>query len=153
MAREPRHYDHVLRVAAVFGLGFVGFLIIRALLVPSDFGVYGFFRAGALEDVRASQVKYAGEGACVDCHNAVTDERRPSKHAQVRCEACHGPLFKHTAGEMDTPPAKPDSRKLCPTCHTKTAGRPDWFPQVVIADHAGDAECTACHKPHSPKIE
>jgi cytochrome c7-like protein len=153
MAREPRHYDHVLRVAAVFGLGFLGFLVVRALLVPSDFGVYGFFRAGALNDVRAASVSYAGEGACVDCHGAVIDERRPSKHAQVRCEACHGPLVKHTAGEMDTPPPKPDSRKLCPTCHAKTAGRPDWFPQVIVADHAGDAECTACHKPHSPKIQ
>jgi predicted CXXCH cytochrome family protein len=153
MARRPRHYDHVLRVAAVFGVGFVSFLIVRALLVPSDFGVYGFFRAGALDDARARPVSYAGEAACVDCHNTVADERRPSKHAQVRCEACHGPLVKHTAGEMDTLPQTPDSRRLCVTCHTKIAGRPAWFPQVVVADHAGDAECTACHKPHNPKIQ
>ena len=153
MARRPRHYDHVLRVAAVFGVGFVAFLLVRSMLIPSDFGVYGFFRAGALTDVRARPVSYAGEAACVDCHNTVADERRPSKHVQVHCEACHGPLAKHAAGEMDTPPAKPDSRLLCPTCHTKSVGKPVGFPQVVVADHAGDAECTACHKPHSPKIQ
>jgi hypothetical protein len=155
MGRQPRHYDHVLRVAAVFGLGLVGFLLVRAWLVPPDFGVYGFFRAGALDDIRATSANYAGEGACLDCHNTVTDERRPSKHAQVHCEACHGPLSKHIAGEMDTLPGKPDSRKLCPTCHAKKAGRPDWFPQVVVADHFGNGEmdCTACHHPHSPKIQ
>ena len=109
------------------------------MFVPSDFGVYGFFRAGALDDVRAAQVRYAGEGACVDCHSAVTDERRPSKHAQVRCEACHGPLFKHAAGEMDTSAHKPDSRKLCPTLSSKTAGRPDGSRRSIVADHAGDA--------------
>ena len=153
MSRRPRHYDHVLRVAALFGIGFVAFLVVRSVLVPADFGRYGFFRAGALDDVRARPTAFAGEATCVDCHGTVAEERQPSKHAPVRCEACHGPLNKHAAGELDPLPPKLDSRKLCATCHTKLAGRPNWFPQVVIADHAGDAECTACHQPHHPKIQ
>ena len=153
MSRRPRHYDHVLRVAALFGIGFVAFLLIRSVLVPADFGRLGFFRAGALNDVRARPVVFAGETSCVDCHGPVAEERQPSKHAAVRCEACHGPLNKHAEGELDPLPPKLDSRKLCATCHTKLAGRPAWFPQVVIADHAGDAECTACHQPHHPKIQ
>ncbi len=152
MAGGPRHYDHVLRVAALFGVGIVAFLIMRSVLIPHDFGVYGFFRAGALDDARARPVSFAGEAACVDCHNTVADERRAGKHAQVRCEACHGPLVKHTAGQMDTLPTEPDSHQLCVTCHLKLAGRPASFPQIVPADHYGD-ECTACHKPHRPKIE
>jgi cytochrome c553 len=45
-----------------------------------------------------------------------------------------------------------DTRQLCTLCHEKMAGRPEAQPQIVVADHAGTQQCTACHKPHSPKI-
>jgi hypothetical protein len=32
-------------------------------------------------------------------------------------------------------------------------GRPLTFPQVDVAEHSGDALCTDCHTPHSPRIQ
>ena len=66
-----------------------------------------------------------------------------------------------------------DMRILCTTCHEKMAGRPlrgkveganvpvqavtdvvgvAGVPQVVIEGHGGSELCTACHNPHSPRI-
>ena len=36
---------HLFRVAAVFLVGFVAFLVLRSLLVPRSFGRYGHYRA------------------------------------------------------------------------------------------------------------
>ena len=153
MRRGPRPYGHVLRVVALFGAGFIAFVILRHFLVPPGFGVYGFYRAGALDDARARPISYAGRDTCAVCHGEVVESQLASKHARVGCESCHGPLAKHAAGEFDPKPKALDPRLLCLTCHTKLAGKPDGFPQVDAAEHAGDAECTACHQPHRPKIQ
>jgi len=52
-ASRLRDFEHVLRVAAILAFGLVAFIAVRSWLVPDDFGVYGFFRAGALDDNRA----------------------------------------------------------------------------------------------------
>ena len=44
------HSGHVLRFAALFVVGFIAFVVIRASMIPKDFGVLGFYRAGALDD-------------------------------------------------------------------------------------------------------
>lgn len=46
-----------------------------------------------------------------------------------------------------------DTRALCMNCHEKMPGRPMRQPQVVIEGHGGEAICTTCHNPHSPKIK
>jgi len=149
--RQRRPYDHVLRVGGLLILGLVLFVIVRALLVPADFGVYGFYRAGALDDARAQPVVFGGQSSCVTCHAPVVKERTGTRHAGVHCEACHGPLAQHVS-DRAVKPAALDPVKLCLQCHRKLAGKPAFMPQIVPADHSGDAECTACHKPHSPKI-
>lgn len=145
------HYGHVARVAGLFAVALLGFLLVRALLVPSDFGRYGFYRGGALADIRARSVDFGGEASCVPCHAKVFDERKGTRHAGVHCEACHGPLAAHAHTPSVTATAL-DPRKPCIQCHAKIAGRPRLVPQVVVADHSGDAECAVCHQPHSPKI-
>ena len=153
MSRGFRHYEHVLRVAGLFALGLIAFLIIRHLLVPADFGVLGFYRAGALDDVRARPIAYAGRETCAVCHGAVVESQKDSKHAALSCEGCHGALAAHAAGEFDPKPKAPDPRLLCLTCHTKMAGKYDGFPQIDPAEHGGDIACTTCHQPHHPKID
>jgi hypothetical protein len=153
MGRGFRHYEHVIRVAGLFAFGFVAFLIVRHLLVPADFGVYGFYRAGALDDVRARPLAYAGKETCAICHAPVVLSQKDSKHAVLSCEGCHGPLAKHAGGEFDPKPGALDPRLLCLTCHTKMAGKYDGFPQIDPAEHGGDIPCTTCHQPHHPKIK
>jgi hypothetical protein len=152
MGRRPRHYDHVIRILGLFAGGFTVFVIVRYLLVPVDFGVYGFYRAGALTDARAKTPMYAATTACFDCHGDVEKAREGSKHQQLSCQACHGPLAKHAAGDTDVKPAALDPKVLCVRCHTAQAGLPKGFPGVVVKDHAGDSLCTDCHQPHHPKI-
>ena len=45
-----------------------------------------------------------------------------------------------------------DMRNVCLNCHEKMPGRPAIQPQIAIDGHAGDALCTTCHNPHSPKV-
>ena len=153
MSRRVQHSAHVVRMAGLFVGGFTIFLIVRSLLVPSDFGVYGFYRAGALDTARAAPVQHAGEAACVDCHTEVVDLRKEARHAPVRCEACHGPLARHAAEPFDVKPATLDPRLLCLQCHTSGPGKYATFPQIVPADHGPDQPCTDCHKPHRPKTD
>ena len=152
MGRETRYYGHLIRVAVVFGLGFLAFVIIRHSLVPTDFGVYGFYRAGALDAARALPISFAGRDVCEVCHVAVVESQKESRHTRVSCESCHGPLAKHASGEFNPKPKTLHPRELCLSCHVKMAGKYDGFPQVDPADHGGDFACTACHQPHQPKI-
>lgn len=172
-----QHAGHVVRVAAVFATLFVAFLILRAWLVPSDFGVYGFYRAGALDDARKPPVKYGGQTACEECHagtyappddlKAAADrldaatvakagwpaaKDADNKHALVRCESCHGPLAFHV-DDPEKPLTKVGKDMLCMTCHKEVAGRPIAQPQVVAGDHGDNDPCVSCHKPHRPRTD
>jgi hypothetical protein len=153
MSGRFRDIEHVIRVVALLAGGFAVFVVVRWVLVPADFGVYGFYRAGALADNQAKPMKYAGQTLCLDCHADVGETRKGSRHATINCEACHGPMARHASGNFDVKPQALNPRLLCLQCHTKSAGKPDFFPQIVPADHGGDGACTECHKPHHPKIE
>jgi cytochrome c554/c'-like protein len=146
-----RDVEHVLRIGVIFVVAVAAFLVWRSWMVPPDFGKYGHFRAGALEDGMRRPVVYAGQAACVDCHSDVAELRKAGRHAHVACEACHGPLSQHAVGEGDKP-VRPQALKLCPVCHAAGQGKPKTFPQVVVQDHMGDTACTECHKAHSPHI-
>ena len=156
-----QHSGHVFRVAAIFAMGIAGFLVLRWMLVPRDFGLYGFYRAGALTDIRAKPPAHAGRAACEECHSGVydpPDDFTPAagvvvktaaltwpvekdvdnKHALLNCEACHGPLAKHADDPEKTAP-KVGNDKLCLTCHRELPGRPNAQPQVEPGDHSDRA--------------
>lgn len=147
------HKEHLVRMAALFGVGIVAFLVLQAVLVPEGFGVYGHYRAGALEENRAHPAAFAGRAACVECHSDVADAAKGGRHEGVRCEACHGPLASHAAEPTEKKPVKPDPGALCARCHAANVARPARFPQVEPAEHAGKEACTGCHKPHHPTVE
>ena len=152
MGRRLRDYEHLIRMAALFVAGLAAFLIGRSLFVPADFGVYGHYRAGALDDARARPIAFAGQAACLECHGDVGEARQASRHARVSCESCHGPLASHAAGEPPLSPARPEGRQSCIACHAASRSKPAGFPQVAVADHAGDNRCIECHTPHAPKV-
>jgi hypothetical protein len=144
--------QHLVRMAALFIAGVVVFLILRALLVPEGFGVWGHFRAGALDDNRARPLRFAGREACAECHADVLDARVGSKHAAIGCEACHGPLAAHAADPDAARASRPEAAPLCRSCHERNVARPAAFPQIDPAEHGGGEPCLACHQPHHPDV-
>jgi hypothetical protein len=144
--------EHLARMAGLFALGITAFLVLRSVMVPAGFGVYGHYRAGALDDARAIPLHYAGHAACEDCHADVVAARAGSRHARIGCEACHGPLLSHVQAGGEKKPNRPDSRVVCARCHQTSPWKPKTFPQVVVAEHSPDGPCVACHKPHAPKM-
>ena len=145
--------EHLLRLAALFVIGLLVFGVARAELVPAGFGKYGHYRAGAIDDIRAKPISYAGQSACVDCHSDIAQLRAQARHKNISCESCHGPLAKHADAPDALVPKLPDARPLCIHCHAANTGKPKQYPTVNIKDHAGDESCLTCHKPHDPRIQ
>ncbi len=145
-----RDAEHLFRLALLFLALLVIFLVARAALVPQGFGTYGHYRAGALVDARSRPLAFAGRAACLDCHDDIDAVKKTGKHAGIGCEACHGPLEAHVADPATVIPQKPDAKTLCVVCHLENLAKPRGFPQIDPKDHAGDDNCTKCHKPHAP---
>jgi len=147
-----RESSHLVRLAAVFAAALGVFLIVRQAVVPKAFGQYGHYRPGALDTIRQHPVAYAGQDACLGCHDDEAKARSAGPHAHIACEACHGPQARHAADPGAVKPQLPDASKLCRGCHEKDAAKPMGFPQVVTAEHMGDVACNSCHQPHNPHI-
>lgn len=147
-----RDSGHLFRLAAVFVVGLLLFLVIRAALVPKSFGKYGHYRGNAIAEIAARPVDFAGHEACESCHTDVLDKKKHGKHAHVNCEACHGPLARHADDPASVQPPKLDPAALCVRCHEANAAKPKSFPQVASAAHSTGLPCDSCHQPHSPAI-
>ncbi|HUK15670.1 MAG TPA: hypothetical protein VLW65_04620 [Bryobacteraceae bacterium] len=152
MRRILRDWAHLIRPALILVAGMALFLVVRAAVVPQEFGKYGHYRPGALELVRQRPIGYAGQDTCVMCHDDEAKARASGKHAGVHCEACHGPLAQHAEDPSAHVPQLPDVANLCRRCHEKDAAKPAGFPQVVTAEHSGGALCNTCHQPHNPHL-
>jgi hypothetical protein len=150
--RKWKDAAHLIRPAVVFLAGLLIFLGLRSALVPSDFGKWGHYRAGALEEIRSKPLRYAGKETCAGCHVEQAGQWEAGKHARVACEACHGPAAAHAADFDKVKPASLDIASLCSGCHEKDAAKPSWFRQVASAEHSGGAGCEGCHQPHHPKL-
>lgn len=152
MRKTLKESEHLVRLVLVLCAGVVLFFAIRHAIVPKGFGLYGHYRAGALDDIAARPIAFAGRAVCEVCHDDQGKIKDEGKHAGLSCEVCHGPAAAHTEDPGAHPVLKPDPKVLCVRCHEADPARPHAFPQVVSKDHAGDASCTDCHKPHSPQF-
>lgn len=153
MRRLVQNKEHLVRMAGLFAVGIAVFLVLQALLVPEGFGVYGHFRAGALEDNRAHPLTYAGRASCGECHSDAAEAVRAGKHGPVACEACHGPLARHAADASAQKAERPDGRGICLRCHAANVAKPTSFPQVEVNEHSPEGSCLECHPAHSPVLE
>jgi hypothetical protein len=147
-----RNAEHLVRVVLLLALGATAFLLVRHAVIPRDFGKYGHFRPASMDDVRARPIKFAGHEACEACHADQVETKNKGKHANVGCEACHGPLARHVEDPGSVVPKLPDTAVLCVRCHEANSAKPKSFPQVVSAEHSSGLPCNTCHKPHNPKI-
>jgi predicted CXXCH cytochrome family protein len=147
-----RESEHLVRLALLAAVLVVAFLVIRWAVVPAGFGRYGHYRAPSLDDVRARPISFAGHQACETCHDEQAKTKGQGKHAQVSCEACHGPLAAHADDPFANKAVKPNPATLCVRCHEADSAKPKSFPQVVSSDHAGGESCGTCHNPHSPAM-
>jgi cytochrome c553 len=164
----PRHIVRLLVLMVVFAAVAYG---AKRYFTADSFYEFGHYRGDSVAEIASDKPKYKGTAYCESCHADLFAEWSKGIHHSadvgkvVKCEVCHGP-----AGGRDSPgmfvnsPTGPDhpnnlklavptdSRKLCTLCHEKIAGRPAEQPQIVVAEHAGDQQCTVCHNPHSPML-
>jgi len=150
--RLLRDSGHLLRPLLILLAGLGIFLLVRSAVVPKAFGQYGHYRPAALAVNRQNPLVFAGQGACVVCHDDEAKARAAGKHAHVACEACHGPQAQHAADPLALKPTLPDVATLCARCHAKDTAKPKTFPQVITAEHSGGVVCNTCHQPHNPHL-
>ena len=164
----PRHIIRLILVMVGLGAAASAGMM---FFTPASFYQYGHYRGDSVAEIASDKPKYKEPAYCESCHAEQSTawskgaHNRPDIGKAVKCETCHGPaggrdargLFQHSATGTDHPEnlklaVTADTRKLCTLCHERMAGRPAQQPQIVVADHAGTQQCTACHNAHSPKI-
>ena len=145
--------SYLLRLVAVFVVGLIAFLALRAAVIPKSFGQYGPYRGKALSEIKSRPLSYAGHEVCEGCHPDVFELKSKGVHAQVNCESCHGPQANHAEEPGTVKPQLPDVAKLCVRCHSENIAKPANFPQVNAQEHSSGQPCNTCHKPHSPGFD
>ena len=162
---------HIVRLVLLLIVAAVAAYAAKVFFTTGSFYQYGHYRGDSVAEIASDKPKFKGSAYCESCHTERFAEWSKGVHGKsdagkvVQCEVCHG-----AAGERDnrgmfaassTGPDHPknlkltvpaDARKLCTLCHEKMAGRPAQQPQIVVADHAGNQQCTVCHNPHSPRL-
>jgi hypothetical protein len=152
---KPQNYwrslpEQIKRLVIIIIILFLLFIFIRPLFIPDDFGIYGHFRASAVDEIVALEIKYAGQETCFDCHDDVMETKYDGYHKNVACEVCHGPGSAHTEDPEAAQLIAPTGRGYCTLCHEYLPSRPTGFPQIVAAAHNPNEPCIGCHDPHDP---
>ncbi|QTA81792.1 Cytochrome c3 domain-containing protein [Desulfonema limicola] len=159
---QSGNYSHLIRIIlgiivfAVFG--FIG----KKLLTPESFGVYGHFRADAIEEEAAREIRHWTNASCLSCHAYEAKIHLKGRHKTISCEFCHGPYADHVKDgkKTGTLPVKKgeDMKILCMRCHNKAIqARPgEVIKTVVMPDHLTSQKvkethnCSQCHHVHAP---
>jgi hypothetical protein len=153
------HTKHLWRIGALLLLLAIGVSVGRHFLVPSSFGEMGHFRYDALFEFYAIEPAHAGQQACAECHDDAMATKAGGAHAAIQCEVCHDVLTHHVAdGEWVAEMPTDTSTDLCALCHLAQPARPDFMPQIVLAEHLelspgarpADGACLECHEAHDP---
>ncbi|MDO8518820.1 MAG: hypothetical protein Q7T11_01495 [Deltaproteobacteria bacterium] len=157
-----RHTKHYFRAAFLILGGLGLFLLVRAFLLPSSFGKYGFYRGDNVAEQMAKPIHFAPKNACADCHGDIWEKHQTGSHSTVQCQNCHDALSVHfnaEKGEMVGPMPIQKNTKLCLRCHLDLPSRRADFPRINPEEHLKEnpaahdpGVCGTCHSPHSPKI-
>lgn len=141
---------HIFRLIILFVIVIGLFLVARHFLVPDSFGVYGPYRANALEENANLDVKYIDTENCVMCHEEIDTLKNSGLHKNINCQTCHGPGYLHIEDPTTENILKEGDREFCGKCHNKIAGRPNIIKQIDINEHNVESKCIECHNPHEP---
>lgn len=171
-----RHAGHFLRLLALVVVAVAGFLALRSMVVPKDFGVAGPYRLSAIEDEGKREPRHIGSADCAECHEEIATEWNGGKHHSPQCETCHGPGLMHTKiiGEESTAGytdkilkvgkvamRRPTGFTECKWCHLRTFERPSALKSIAnvekhILEHKGkftaNSKCVDCHNPHTTVV-
>ncbi len=170
-----RHAGHFVRLLALVAITVVGFLFVRSLVVPKDYGIKGHYRLSAIDDEAKREPRHIGSAACAECHDEIAAMWKAGKHHTPQCENCHGPGLMHTkvVAEDSTKGyadkilknknaiKRPTGIQECKWCHLKTFERPSTLKSIAsverhITDHKGtytpNSKCVDCHNPHTTVV-
>lgn len=150
--RFPRIPQQVVSLCIFLSIAVTAFIIARKIFVPPTFGLYGHYRAKAVDEIKVRETKYAGSEACIDCHDDIYSLKAKSYHKNVACEVCHGPAQQHTQDPSEVKPEIPHDRSKCTVCHDYNPARPTGFPQIIASQHNPGKFCTQCHQAHNPTL-
>lgn len=151
----------VLLAVGIFALAGGG-LLFKGFLVPESFGVYGPYRADAIEEEAVLPIRHGTNQSCFACHAFEAAIHRDGLHKTISCEFCHGPYADHVDGKkkIGTLPVKKDGEitVLCLRCHnTEIKARPQQvIKTVAMPDHLKTQQvklthnCNQCHHVHAP---
>ncbi len=75
------------------------FLVARHFLRPASFGQYGFYRGASLAESAAFPIHYAGQTACLECHqkeaarrgDVIVQQDLATHNPGKDCIECHNP--------------------------------------------------------------
>lgn len=144
--------QQIVPLAALFAVMLTALITARALLIPDTFGDLGHYRAGAIPEIAAQGITYAGAAVCGECHDDVAESKLTSRHSRVPCETCHGPAANHVDEPDEYLPKTPRQRGHCELCHGYNQSRPSGFPQILTERHYPGQTCSECHDPHDPAL-
>ena len=71
----------LFRLATVFAVSLILFLLLRGFLVPRSFGQYGHYRGEAIAEIAARTPHFAGHQTCETCHADVLEKKKDGRHA------------------------------------------------------------------------
>jgi hypothetical protein len=167
--------QHIKRLIVVFVVFILLFLILQHILKPVSFGKLGHYRELSIHENSVKPLYYAGAINCSGCHDSIRLIKAEGLHAQLNCEACHGPGLKHAlyAASFRGRPlpdslmlTMPNERRDCAICHEINAARikilfdtinNTMVKQVNSMEHNlisrktnKERKCVSCHNPHQP---
>ena len=153
---------HVVRIILTLAVVGVSLAVLRPFLLPDDFGKYGHYRPGALEDESNQVVRHMSSESCFDCHPLIRKLHVEGAHESVACEMCHGAFATHVENDAviaEMPVTRGEEIKpLCIRCHNKIiqARPPDSIGMVAMPEHLEERNvrthhvCDQCHHVHAP---
>lgn len=153
--------SHVWRPLYVVVVIVIVILTARFFYVPDDFGVhggegymYGWYRAGNVDEWKAMPSHYRAGNDCADCHFDKDEMAETSMHGIIQCENCHGAGFDHP---QDPPRLAIDrSREQCLRCHALLpypGSDRGTLVGIENEEHNPGLACVDCHNPHHPNLE
>ncbi|MCP4118693.1 MAG: hypothetical protein GY737_25525 [Desulfobacteraceae bacterium] len=159
----PSNYGvRLLFVGGAIGLMAVVGLLLKGLLVPDSFGVYGSYRADAIVEEAEKPIRHGTNASCFACHPYEAKSHKNGLHARISCEFCHGTHGDHAKGnkKIGTLPVKKNREitTLCLRCHNnEIKARPEQVIKTVAMPQHLEVQkvklthtCNQCHYVHAP---
>jgi len=139
-----------------------GGLLLKRILLPDSFGVYGPYRADAIAEAAMVSIRHGTNASCFKCHSYEAKIHKKGRHHTISCEFCHGTYADHVANDKKTGtlPVKKEKEitTLCLRCHNTEikARSEEVIKTVAMPNHLKDQnvkithDCNQCHHVHAP---